>query len=470
MNYLKLINKHGISGINHQYLDKFKNNKELNNAIFTALPKLYNKNEIDYQKNTLNFYHKDLIVPYNSVTAQGPWIIGDNGSILYDVGGYGMLGFGHNPEWANKILAKPQVMANVMTPNKNQLKFTNVLKKNIGINRKRNICPYEKFGFLNSGSEAIELATKICDSIYKDSKKESIYIVLEGSFHGRTGNASKLSDSCKNNYQSNLKSFQHKIPVYTVPINNIQQFITTFNLLKTKYTIEAVFFEPVMGEGNPGIELNKEFYHIARKMTKENKSLLIIDSIQAGIRTNGYLSIVDYPKIKNEDPPDMEIFSKAVNSGQYPLSVLAVSKEISDQFKTGIYGNTMTGNPKAMDIGIETLSRLNDDVRKNIILKGYSFFYMLQKMKNNYPYMVEKITGQGLLLAMHIKKEYKVIDSNKGLEYICRKNGLNVIHGGDNALRFTPYFLINDDEIDLVHKILETSFDEYTNRFIRKIT
>jgi acetylornithine/succinyldiaminopimelate/putrescine aminotransferase len=360
-------------------------------------------------------------------------------------------------------------MANVMTPNKNQLKFTNVLKKSIGINRKSNICPYEKFGFLNSGSEAIELATKICDSIYKDSKKESIYIVLEGSFHGRTGNASKLSDSCKNNYQSNLKSFQHKIPVYSVPINNIQQFITTFNLLKAKYTIEAVFFEPVMGEGNPGIQLNKEFYHIARKMTKENKSLLIIDSIQAGIRTNGYLSIVDYPTMKDEDSPDMEIFSKAVNSGQYPLSVLAVSKEISDQFKTGIYGNTMTGNPKAMDIGIETLIRLNDDVRKNIILKGYSFFYMLQKMKNNYPYIVEKITGQGLLLAMHIKKEYKVIDSNKGLEYICRKNGLNVIHGGNNALRFTPYFLINDDEIDLVHKILEESLDEYTNRFIRKI-
>ena len=56
-----------------------------------------------------------------------------------------------------------------------------------------------------------------------------------------------------------------------------------------------------------------------------------------------------------------------------------------------------------------------------------------------------------------------------GLEYLCRKNGLNVIHGGRNALRFTPRFDITDDEIELIQKILMFTFEEYTNKFIRNI-
>jgi 4-aminobutyrate aminotransferase-like enzyme len=31
-----------------------------------------------------------------------------------------------------------------------------------------------------------------------------------------------------------------------------------------------------------------------------------------------------------------------------------------------------------------------------------------------------------------------------------RLNGIGVIHGGKNALRFTPHFAITSDEVDLV--------------------
>ena len=70
-------------------------------------------------------------------------------------------------------------------------------------------------------------------------------------------------------------------------------------------------------------------------MQKYN-SFLIIDSVQAGLRTTGYLSIVDYPKLKNTNPPDMEIFSKAISSGQFPLSILAVNKKITNMIKLNL--------------------------------------------------------------------------------------------------------------------------------------
>ena len=59
--------------------------------------------------------------------------------------------------------------------------------------------------------------------------------------------------------------------------------------------IEGLYMEPVMGEGQPGVALDRVFYDTARALTKANHSLLIIDSIQAALRAKGTLSVVDYP-------------------------------------------------------------------------------------------------------------------------------------------------------------------------------
>ena len=37
-----------------------------------------------------------------------------------------------------------------------------------------------------------------------------------------------------------------------------------------------------------------------------------------------------------------------------------------------------------------------------------------------------------------------------GAEFVLRKQGLGVIHGGENSLRFTPHFGIRSEEVDLI--------------------
>ena len=85
-----------------------------------------------------------------------------------------------------------------------------------------------------------------------------------------------------------------------------------------------------------------------------------------------------------------------------------------------------------------------------------------------FPYIVEGVSGKGLLNALHIHEKYPVVDGNDGLEYLCRKNGLNVIHGGKNALRFTPHFNITIEEIFLIENILVKTLEDFTNTYIRK--
>ena len=270
--------------------------------------------------------------------------------------------------------------------------------------------------------------------------------------------ASLFSDSCSNLYKNTLKSFQYHKIVETVEINNLDELKNKINhILNNGFELDAIIMEPVMGEGRPGILLNPEFYKLARQQTHELHSILLIDSVQAGIRTNGCLSVVDYPSLKGCEAPDMEIFSKAINSGMYPLSVLALKNDVSEKYEVGTYGNTMCANPKALDIGFETLNRLDKNVSKNIVEQGKNFVNMLNTLKESYPDVIEEVTGTGLLIAAHINKKYNVVGEN-GLEINCRKRGLNVIHGGKNALRFTPYFLINIKEIELIKCILKKRY------------
>ncbi len=49
------------------------------------------------QAGYVNFYADDAINPYIALAGRGPWVVTLNGAVLYDAGGYGMLGFGHTP-------------------------------------------------------------------------------------------------------------------------------------------------------------------------------------------------------------------------------------------------------------------------------------------------------------------------------------------------------------------------------------
>ena len=208
--------------------------------------------------------------------------------------------------------------------------------------------------------------------------------------------------------------------------------------------------EPVMGEGNPGERITPEFYALARELTSEHGSLFLVDSIQAGLRTHGVLSICDYPGFENLPPPDMETYSKALNAGQYPLSVLALTAETAQLYRKGVYGNTMTTNPRALDVACCVLEQMTPELRQNIVDRGQEFVDKLRRLQDEMDGRITKVQGTGLLFSAELDgKRYKSHGSDSIEEYL-RMHGINVIHGGENSLRYTPYFGITSAEVDLV--------------------
>lgn len=411
------------------------------------------------QTGFLNFYGQGSICPFVPLAANGPWLVTIHGAIIYDTGGYGMLGFGHSPSLAPEVFSKPLVMANIMTPSVSQYRFANALQEHIGFRALNGSCPYSKILCMNSGSEAVTVALRLTDVhakamtdvSCKHAAKKIKLLSLKGSFHGRTDRAASISNSCVENYRRHLGSFRDRESELVVEPNNVSELENVFEVTsRENIFVEAMFMEPVMGEGRPGLAITREFYDAARRLTLKHDSLLVVDSVQAGFRAQGCLSIVDYPSFDGIVPPDMEVFSKALNAGQFPLSVVALTPKAAGLYREGIYGNTMTANPRALEIGRAVLSQVTDALALNIRERGEEFLSGLKRLQSEMREIITEVRGTGLLLAAELdKKNYPVKDAN-GVCRALRAAGINVIPGGENALRFTPYFNINSDEINMI--------------------
>ena len=418
------------------------------------------------QAGYVNFYPDDAVNPYVALAARGPWVVTLNGAVLYDAGGYGMLGFGHTPEPILAAMARPQVMANIMTPSLSQLRFDRALRKEIG--RSRGGCPYARFLCLNSGSESVGLAARIADINTKlqtdpgarHEGRAVKRVVVKGSFHGRTERPALYSDSSRKTYQQHLASYRGEDSLIAIEPYDVEALKRAFADAETKgWFIEAVFLEPVMGEGDPGRSVPPAFYAAARELTRQHGSLFLVDSIQAGLRAHGVLSIVDYPGFEGLDAPDMETYSKALNAAQYPLSVLAVSERAAGLYRKGVYGNTMTTNPRALDVACATLEQLTPQIRENIRARGVDAVARLEKLKDELGGLITKVQGTGLLFSCELAPQFKCYGANSTEEWL-RQHGINVIHGGANSLRFTPHFAMGADELELLVSMVGRALQE----------
>lgn len=424
------------------------------------------------QEGWLNFYGPTATNPYIPLAARGPWLVTAHGAVLHDNGGYGMLGFGHAPQSVLDAMARPQAMANIMTPSLSHRRFVDALRSEVG--HTRGSCPFTHILALNSGSESVTVASRISDihawsMVGPGGRHEGRtvkFLAVTGAFHGRTDRPAQLSHSSSRTYNRVLASFQGRNNLVVVPQNDLEALEAAFAAADAEGVyFESMFIEPVMGEGRPGRAVSREFYDAARRLTREHGAFLVVDSIQAGIRTTGCLSIVDYPGFEDADAPDMETWSKALNGGQYPLSVLGLGEDAAKSYVRGAYGNTMTGNPRALDVACAVLERLTPELRANVREQGKRFTDGLRALQAEFPEVVVDVSGTGLLFAAELHPEHFPVMGHAnsdapGVELRCRLRGIGVIHGGKNALRFTPNFDISTAEVELVLRELRVLFAE----------
>ena len=232
------------------------------------------------QSDYINFYSAATINPYVAIAARGPWIITSKGAVVHDNGGYGMLGGGHGPDAVIETMSQNWVMANVMTPSFSQQRLSIRLRKELG--HSRGECPFSKFICMNSGSETVAVSLRSADMNAnrmtgvggRHEGKPLKLLALEQAFHGRTDRPAQISHSCKDGYDRNLASFRDRDNLLLVPPNDVEALRSVFSRAESEnFFIELMAIEPVLGEGNTGESVTREFYDDARSLTKAHGSM-----------------------------------------------------------------------------------------------------------------------------------------------------------------------------------------------------
>ncbi len=188
-------------------------------AEFADLLDLDEQAQIDaMQAGFVNFYADDAVNPYVALAARGPWVVTLKGAVIHDSGGYGMLGFGHTPQAVIEAMAKPQVMANVMTaePLAAALRERALRARDRPHPRRLPLraLPVPEFGLRvgvagrphrrrqRQDPRPIRAAATPASTIKR--------IAVKGAFHGRTERPALYSDSTRKTYAQHLASYPRR--------------------------------------------------------------------------------------------------------------------------------------------------------------------------------------------------------------------------------------------------------------------
>jgi acetylornithine/succinyldiaminopimelate/putrescine aminotransferase len=112
-------------------------------------------------------------------------------------------------------------------------------------------------------------------------------------------------------------------------------------------------------------------------------------------------------------------------------AVLAMQEHIASKYVVGLYGNTMTTNPRALDVAADVLRAITPAVRSNIIKRGEEMQQKFGALSAKYPAILRGVTGSGLLQALHLQPSVPMFGGNhagtRSFLAACRHAGIGVI-------------------------------------------
>ena len=282
--------------------------------------------------------------------------------------------------------------------------------------------------FANSGAEANEGAIKIARKYGEVDGEPKRYkvITLKHSFHGRTISTLKATG------QEAMHNYFGPYPdgfVYADDVDHIASLIDDHTV--------CVMIELVQGEGGVQPQDKAKVQQLA-KMLKERDILLAIDEVQTGIYRTGEIFAANLYEIE----PDIITVAKGLGNG-VPIGVVMTT--LKDIFSPGDHGSTFGGNYLVTRAAYEVLEILESYKNSGGLDESMLYFEaQLRTFAENYPDMVEKEVGLGLMRGLRIKSA----DLLTALVEKAFGEKLLVLKAGRNTLRFLPPLTISREEMD----------------------
>lgn len=297
--------------------------------------------------------------------------------------------------------------------------------------------------FSNSGAEAVECALKLARLNGHNRGIHSPKIVaMKKSFHGRT--LATISAGGNHKIQA---GFEPLMPGFIhIPFNDIPALQET---AKQHGDIIAVIVEPIQGEGGINVPHHDYLAHL-REVCDKNHWLLILDEVQTGMGRTGTLFNYQSKGIL----PDILTVAKGLANG-VPIGATLAKKECSI-FKPGNQGSTFGGNPLACAAGLATLTEIEKlKLWENAKNMGEKLIKGLKAKLKNHPHVID-IRGEGLMIGIELDRPCR------GILPLALEKRLLFNITSEKVIRLLPPLIINEEQVDLIIKILPELITEFT--------
>jgi 4-aminobutyrate aminotransferase-like enzyme len=316
--------------------------------------------------------------------------------------------------------------------------------------------------FVNSGSEANELAVRIARTV---TGRRDV-IVVDGGYHGNTQTLVELSPyKCEGPGGQGLPDWAHKVaspdPYRGAHRGSGEEggkaYAEEVRELCAKLTAEgrppALFIaEPILGCGGqvvpPAGYLRHAFQHVRRA-----GGLCIADEVQVGMgRVGSHMWAFESQGVV----PDIVTIGKPIGNG-HPLAAVITTAETASAFANGMeYFSTFGGNPVSMAAGLAVLDVIEQEgLRQHALRVGNYLMDGFRTMSQRHP-QIGDVRGQGLFIGVELVEDLQsrapATDLTSLLIERLKTDGILISAEGPhhNVLKIKPPMVFAETDADIV--------------------
>jgi len=319
--------------------------------------------------------------------------------------------------------------------------------------------PLNKVFFVNSGSEASDLAIRIAQTVTNNKQ----VAVLEHGYHGNTRMAMDISHyKFAGKGGAGAKDFITVLPIPDTFRGAHRNDDGTAGKVYAKEAVQlienngnplaAFIAEPIVGCGGQ-VPLAKDYLKNIYPEIRKRGSLCISDEVQVGF---GRLGSHFWGFEMHGVVPDMVVLGKPMGNG-HPIGAVVTTDAIAEAFDNGMeFFSSFGGNPVSCAIGMAVLDVIEKEkLQQNALKTGNYFMEELRKLQDNF-LQIGDVRGSGLFIGIDLVTDPETREPNTELAQTIknklRENFILVSTDGpaNNVIKMKPPLCFGREDVDSV--------------------
>jgi 4-aminobutyrate aminotransferase-like enzyme len=298
--------------------------------------------------------------------------------------------------------------------------------------------------FLNTGSEAVELALKMA----RAATGKSGVIALERGYYGATSYALALSESGRNAAYLPHPGDLLRLPTphcSHCPVKKsppCEGLACIDDYLENLGNIAAVLYEPIMAVG--GVIVPPPGYGARlRTVADQAQALLIAEEVSTGIGRTGRWFGFEHEAIV----PDILVLGKALGAG-LPVAAVITTEDV-EALCQGVLRHVQShqNDPFSASLVQTVLSVIEEeDLLQRVRSRSAFLTQGLRVLESQFP-LIEEVRGNGLMLGIQVE-ETQAAYAQKIAESLLHAGYILDYQSHTSTYRLFPPYIISSPEIE----------------------